>query len=337
MPINSISDLSQNLRLRLDNATLREGLLTAARELTSGRRADLVAETKGDFGPLGDVERGLKRADSFLNVISEQRVRLEATQGALGSIRQSISEITGPLLLIQDTGDTGLIRNTGRDALARFGAAIGTLNTSVNGVSLFSGTASDRAAMAEPGTILQAIETEITASLATTAADVIAVVDAWFAPGGGYDSIAYTSGAEAVAGIRISETATLDPFATAEDTAVRDMLSGLALSALVGRGVLDAAPSEQARLARDAGLRLLAADGALVDLQAAVGVQENRVAAGEAEVRASRETFEMARADLIGVDPFEAATRLQAMEGQLETLYALTARLSRLSLTDYLR
>jgi flagellar hook-associated protein 3 FlgL len=337
MPINSISDLSQNLRLRLDNATLREGLLTAARELTSGRRADLVAETKGDFGPLGDLERGLKRADSFLNVISEQRVRLEATQGALGSIRQSISGITGPLLLIQDTGDTGLVRNVGRDALARFDAAIGTLNTSVNGLSLFSGTASDRAALAEPDTILDAIETEITASLATTAADVIAVVDAWFAPGGGYGSIAYTGGAGATGGIRISETATLDPFATAEDAAIRDMLSSLSLSALVGRGILDAAPSEQSQLARESGLRLLASDGALVDLQADVGVQENRVSASEAEVRASRETYEIARADLIGVDPFEAATRLQAMEGQLETLYALTARLSRLSLTDYLR
>ena len=41
--------------------------------------------------------------------------------------------------------------------------------------------------------------------------------------------------------------------------------------------------------------------------------------------------------EIVAADPFDAATGLQAAEAQLEALYTLTARLSRLSLTEYLR
>jgi flagellar hook-associated protein 3 FlgL len=47
--------------------------------------------------------------------------------------------------------------------------------------------------------------------------------------------------------------------------------------------------------------------------------------------------LEIARADLVAIDPFEAATRMEAAQTQLETLYSVTARLSRLSLVDFLR
>ena len=73
MAIASISDLSQSLLLRRDNASLRQELLSATRELSTGRREDLVGHFRGEFGPLSDVEVGLKRVESFLNNVSEQR------------------------------------------------------------------------------------------------------------------------------------------------------------------------------------------------------------------------------------------------------------------------
>jgi len=39
----------------------------------------------------------------------------------------------------------------------------------------------------------------------------------------------------------------------------------------------------------------------------------------------------------VNADPFETASTLQAVQLQLETHYAMTARLSRLSLAEYLR
>ena len=45
----------------------------------------------------------------------------------------------------------------------------------------------------------------------------------------------------------------------------------------------------------------------------------------------------LARADLIAVDGYDAASRLKETETRLQTIYALTARLSELSLANYLR
>jgi len=44
----------------------------------------------------------------------------------------------------------------------------------------------------------------------------------------------------------------------------------------------------------------------------------------------------IARAGLVQLDPYETATRLQHAETQLQLIYTLTARMSRLSLADYL-
>ena len=44
----------------------------------------------------------------------------------------------------------------------------------------------------------------------------------------------------------------------------------------------------------------------------------------------------MARGGMVGVDGYDTATALQETQARLETLYTLTARLSRLKLADYL-
>lgn len=337
MTISSISDLAQSLQLRRDNADLRSRLMEATRELSTGRSADLVGKFGGDFAPLSDIEVGLKRTESFLNNISEQRLRYQSAQAALGTIRDITGQVAGPLILVQETSDADLVRNAARDALARFDSVVGALNSSISSATLFAGVSSDAPALAPADTILAALESDVAAAGAATAEDVAAVVAAWFDTGGGFDTVAYLGGVAATNGLPVSETAMAAPLVTAADPTIRDVLESLALAALAGRGALDGAPEEQARLTRASGLRLMTADEGLVELMADIGTQESRIARAEAETRARRESLEMARNDLVGVDPYDAATRLQATEAQLESLYAMTARLSRLSLTDYLR
>lgn len=337
MPISSISDLSQSLLLRRDNAKLRQELLSASRELATGRRDNLVSDLGSTMSQLADIEGGLRRTESFLFNIADQRVLSATAQSAINSIRDSIGEVSSSLILVRDTADSGLVRTAGRDALGRFDGVIANLNVSAGGISVFSGIESDMPALVSGDAILGELENEILLAGATTADDVRVVVETWFDTAGGFAPFAYTGGAQSVSAVPISGSLGADPMTTAEDPAFRDTLSALAMAALIGRDILTAAPDEQARLARIAGLELLGADESLVELQAAIGTQENRLARAEAEVRAQAEALEMARTDLAGVDPFDAATRLQATEGQLESLYTMTARLSRLSLTDFLR
>lgn len=337
MTIASISDLSQSLLLRRDNANLRRDLLSATRELATGQIEDRVSRFGGDFGPLAGIETALKRAESLLNNAGEQRLMYAAAQSALDTIREIGTRVSGPLVLVQEMSDSDLVRNAGRDALAQFETVVATLNTSVSGTTIFAGVESNGPALAKAATVLDSLMSEIAAAGASTSAEVVIVVDAWFAPGGGFDVSGYLGGARPTSGRPVSETAMAEPLVTASDPRVRGLLSSFALSALIGREVLDDAPDEQARLARTSGLRLLTADEGIVELMADVGTQENRTEQANTETLARRQALEIARADLTGVDPYDAATHLQATEAQLESLYAMTARLSRLSLAAYLR
>ena len=47
-------------------------------------------------------------------------------------------------------------------------------------------------------------------------------------------------------------------------------------------------------------------------------------------------SLSLIRSDMLAADPYDTATALTETEASLQNLYALTSRLSRLSLTDYL-
>ena len=108
------------------------------------------------------------------------------------------------------------------------------------------------------------------------------------------------------------------------------------MGGLLARNVLATDVQEQGELAQLAGLRLFEADAQIVDLQARIGASEGQVQRARTEVLAEAQALDMARTELIGVDPYETAVSLQSAETQLQTLYSVTARLSRLSLTSFL-
>ena len=335
MNVNSIGDLAKNLQLRRDTGRIKTDLTRLTNELSSGVDSNLVARFKGNFGPLAGVERGLARSESFLSVISERQLIISGQQTALTNLR-ALGEVSGALLTVQDTGDAALVASAGYDTLSRFSSALANLNTQSGGQSIFAGIDTDRPAVADSETILVAIEAEIALAGAITAADVATVVETWFAPGGGYDTIGYIGGAASTGRLQLSEGEVATSLPNAEEDAIRDYLSGLAMGSLLARNVLPSDPVEQGALARLAGLRLFEADASIVDLQARIGASEGQVSRARAEVMAESEALQIARTELIGVDPYETAVELQSAETQLQTLYSVTARLSRLSLTGYL-
>lgn len=333
----SLSDLSQSLLLRRDNAALKRELSSASRELTTGKREDVIGYLNGKLEALSQVETSLRRSESYLNNIAEQRYRYAAAQSALETVRSLAGDLVASLAVVGDTADANVIASAGKDALARFNSVVSVLNTSSGGSSLFSGVATDTPPLAEAETILVALETEIALSGAASAQSVSAVIDAWFSSGGGFDTLGYLGGPPSSNGVPISDSAVSAPLATAQDTRVRRFLAAAAMSALVGRGILSGNISERADLARDSGLRLVAAQEGIVQMQAEFGSEENRIERTSTEILAAQSVWRQARSDMIGVDPFDAATRLRETQGRLESLYTMTARLSRLTLTEFLR
>jgi flagellar hook-associated protein 3 FlgL len=335
MSFTTIGDLSQSLQLRRDNARLTGDLQRLTAELSTGRTADLRQATRGDLRPLAALERSVAVLETFRASNAEAALLADVAQSALAGVETGAGILSATALIARTSAVPVQIDAVGREGTQQFASAVARVNVQAAGRTVFAGIATDRPPLLPADEILDALQTATAAS--TTAADVRAALDTWFGPGGGYESFAYSGSAEPLRALRVSTSESVDFPATALAPEIRDALKGLAMSALLDRGVLAGNVPERAALAGASGEALIAARDGLVNLRAVVGDAEAAIERARVRNEAELSAAELARAALVEADPFRAAADLQAFQGQLETLYAITARLSALSLANFLR
>lgn len=336
MSFVSIGDLSRGFALRTHNAEIKARLNRLGEEVTTGVTADPAARLRGDFRALGAIERSLKVMDSYELATSEAALTTDAMQLALDRLHQAGEKLIPGLLNASTLYDARTVDALGKETAEWLELSVATLNTQVGGRSLFSGAATDRAALVPGSEILDEVKTAI-AGL-TSAADIAAAIDDWFdAPGGGFETLGYIGSDNPVGAVRLNERNVMSLDVTAADPVIRDFLKGLVAGALLADGAtLSGDLDERSRLAGIAGEKLLNNSGHLATLQAEVGTAQSRIETIRTENSAGRTMLELARSDILAVDAYDAATEFRAVETQLETIYTITARLSRLSLADYI-
>ncbi|MDJ1008254.1 MAG: flagellin [Paracoccaceae bacterium] len=334
MSIQGVGDLGQSYQLRRDNARLMESFQTLSDELSSGKRSDLGRGVSGDFGPLIGIERGLQAVDAYQTSATETGMLAEAAQAALEFVSGTATDISSSLLLANEDFDPTLVDAGARSAARGFEDAVSALSVRVGDRSVFSGVATDTAPLADTETMLSELDALIAGE--TTAAGVEAVVAAWFGPGGGYETTGYLGDTMPMSDVPISEDEKVTLEVTAADQGIRDTLAGLAMGALLDRGLFAGDTDARGEMAGIAGNRLLEANYDLTDTRAKVGSAEERIESAKTRNAAEEDALELARNEIVAIDEYEAAQSLQEIETQLETLYTLTSRLSRLNLTAFL-
>ncbi|HQY44285.1 MAG TPA: flagellin [Paracoccaceae bacterium] len=331
-------DLAQSLLLRRQNSALKTDFNRLTQEMTSGRQADLGAALKGDFKVLAGIEHSLTVLQSFDTAASEARI-FATTQQTTLDLMQTLGADLAPVLSGAGTsGGATHVSTAAHDARQKFFSAVSALNVRVGDRYVFSGDATDQKPILGAQDILDQLTTAIAGQV--TASGVTGAIDAWFnAPpgGGGYLDTVYGGSPVALAPFRIGEGEEASLTLSAADPTLREALKGLALGAMVAEGALPGDLTGQALLLKTAGQSLLASVTGLASLQANLGSTEGHIAAVTARNGAEGSALGIARNELIAADPFETANELEAVKTQLETLYALTARLSRLNLADFLR
>lgn len=333
MSLVTFGDLAQSLAGRVQSSRLRSDLSRLSTELTTGRTQDAARHIGGDTTALSALDRSLARLTAERTTLSEAALQADVTQSAIGTISDEAAAAASDLAAAVSSGTPRQVDLVTQEARDRFLRISDALNTRVAGRSVFSGTATDRAAVATGSDMLALLKTAVTGL--TTAGDISAAVDTWFAPGGGFDSSGY-QGAAARGRVPLPGGGAAQVGVTAQETAIRETLAGLAKAALVAEGVLDGYSSARSALASEAGADLFNARDSLTQLQAALGAAQASVTGAEARRTTEVAALQISRADLVGLDPYETASRLKQAETQLDTLYAVTARLSGLSLTRYL-
>ncbi len=334
MTFTTIGDLAQAFQTRRQNVALTRELNRLTEELSSGRRSKIGGGASGDVSPLARIERELTTLASETFAVTEAQQFVTTLQSVLDRTQTTLTSLTGNAFTVVAPAQPNLMPGVINQARADFAAMVGALNTDFAGQRLLAGTATDRPALAPPDDILAALEAVVAAQ--PTAADAVAAVDAWFAPGGGYDTVAYLGAVTPLSPMRVGgEDVALDT--TAQDPALRQVLGAAALAALAGTAPLGATDLDMTDTLRQAAERGLAANDQLTQLRGRVGTAESTVERAETRTAARRAALDLARAELTDIDPFATATRAQEVQIQLEALYTMTARLSRLSLVEYLR
>jgi flagellar hook-associated protein 3 FlgL len=333
MSMISLGDLAQTFMLRRQNTDLKSDLQRMTAELTTGNATDTGRHVGGDYSPLAGIDASLSRLQGYKATTSEAALLTGAMQSVLNTV-EGLASSLGPTLLAASSAGATQVNLAAGEARQNLDTAVALYNTDLGGRALFAGVATDGNAVIDVEALLASLDAEILG--ATTATDVEARITAWFDGPAGYAASGYLGGsAMAPLAVAPSETANLD--FTAADPGIRDTLKGLAMAAMLGRGALAGDPSARADLARRSGENLINSQTSRTNMAARLGNVEGQVEA--ASVRNSSETSALgiARNGITAIDPYETASRLEATRQQLEMLYTLTARISRLSLVDFIR
>ena len=330
----SIGSLSLPTLLKRENAALRGQIRDLSLAMAQGEVARPQAHLRGNTAALSAIDSRLSLLDRLLPSLDEAQTTASLMQGALGSLGQRTGALSATLLAADAASHPGALAPSVDAAQAAMADMLGTLSAQSAGRYVFSGREATTAPLPGAEAILSALETAVI-GLTSAAAVRDAVEAALVSPGALFDTL--YAGGDPVEGALIDQAQRHDSLPTAADPALRQMLAGVAMAALAESTALSLPFAERKALVMEGATRLLGVSTRIAELQGRVGATQETLERTEARHLAERDTLRLARLDKIGADPFETAARLTETQTQLETLYAVTARTARLSLTAYLR
>ena len=328
-------DLAQTRMLQRNGTSLRQTVTRLTEELSSGQVADKSRVLGSGLHQLADVEHGLQLSAQHATSARMATTFLEAQQNAIGQLGQITERIALDLQTSAHAPDKLAMSASSARAKAGFEDAIGLLETKVAGRYVFAGVAGDQRPFASALDILESVASSLPPD--ASLAEIKTHVTAWFSEGGAFDSLAYNGADAANVAIDLGPGHSVRHDATGADKGIRDSLAGLALGALGKTLAPELAPTAMQNLLQAGADALTSSAETRIALETRIGTQEARAADALAHAEAHGASLEIVRTGLLEADPYETATALEAATQRLDALYLVTARLSRLSLTEYLR
>lgn len=323
-------------------------LADAQQELSTGLHSDVGVAVGGQYASLTFLRQQreeLLTLDQSNAVVS---TKLGVTQDALESIVSGAQDFVAELLGGQGTGAQAVIEKQGASHMATFDDLI---NSSFDGSYLFAGTNSGQAPMEDYfGNPAPASRTSVEAAFfaefgfasddaaaeSISAADMMTFLDGAFSdlfddPAWGTN---WSSASDTLPNVRISNTETVAAGASSNEAGLRKLVSVYAAASDLGTAGLNQSTFEA--LTTWMAERTGEAVQEVSVIQARVGTVQQRVADAIDRSEIQRNVLDLRIDDIEGVDPFEASTRVTSLLTQIETSYAVTARIQQLSILNFL-
>lgn len=348
----NISTLQSALARRREHAQATEALSRAEKEVSTGVRADLFRDIGQRAAESVRLRHQVKRNEGYIASNKLLSGQMEIAALAINEMRKQGDDFLALAVSGASPGTpvSGELQNAARATIEKIMTGA---NTRYLGDHLFAGTKQDTAPLQpwdtvnpntglSPADVLASIVSGPPASVGnadTLIAEIASVFDGTHPDPDKRFEATFYNGTPQAAGTRvearIDESVVLSHGVQANDDSFRELMRGLAMLASVDVAQI----SDQATYSRyvnaavdaiSAGTRqLLEQESGLGLMQ---GVVEDTIAAQEKV----NDIYSYRLVDIESVDPYEAASRLNLLQSQLEASYAVTARLSRLSILNFI-
>lgn len=349
MKTTFISTLAFSETGRRSLADLQVQLLKAQTEAGSGRLADAGLDLGHRTAQTINFRTDHARLNATIAANGLVKTRLDASQNALDNVRKLGQELLGSLSVAQSgTSDPSIPQSKAAGAL---NALIDNLNTTVNGEYVFAGINTETKPVADyygnpPSAGRQAVAAAFVAHFGfpqtapqaanITSADMQSFLDNEFAAL--FDPASWSSDWSSAANENVTSTiSTSETIVSSENAntaSIRKLAQAITMVADLGLPNLN---KEAARIVVDTAMKRAGeALGSLSTVQANLGTAQEMVSQANDRMSLQADIINKQVNVLEGVDPYEAATRVSTIMTQIETAYALTGRIQKLSLLNYL-
>ncbi len=365
MKTSFISSLAMQNSMRSTILKAQVEMTNLRTELTTGKHADMGVTLGANTARSLDLNRDVDRLESNITINSFATQRLESSQAALSSMATAANKIQSVLLTTNgaQAPTTAVVLQTITDAFKTF---TGFANTAVGGEYLFSGINTDVQPVddyfAEGSALKAAYNVELNSFLATagvskpsdlskdqvsafmsriegvfngtitvtnpphTGLDASQNHDFWTAFGSKASDTNMTS--------RISQNEVVESSTNSNSKGMRYF----AMTSITAMTFLDDSVNSEIRsmVAARAGTNIGKAIDGLNQQASNLGLSQERVKKSNDSLAAQKRIIETHLLGIEGIDTYEAKTRLDLLQQQIEIAYSLTSRLQKMSLVNYL-
>lgn len=337
-----ISTVTQNLRIDNSITSIQRQIADAQLQISTGKKSQVYSGLSGqDVRLLITLKEQRTSVDSYINTINNTKVKTKTIDSSLTTFTDITQDLRKKLYEQVD----GLYENSSL-ALATFAnAAIdqltNLLNQTADGKYLFNGTDTDLQPQIAASTTKTAYAAHVFGALGpgqpalsagAGATDVIAFVQDFFGTDANWNNV--TTPAPGSLQARIDEGVDISFGELGNDDAFEEVFE--VLYAFANANFQPGDDAEYQTLVTWGIGKVEAAFDLINDMVGQNGVVGSQMESRVEAHRESKTLLETQVLDIEDVDPYDAVSRFQTLQAQLEASFQTTAVLRNLSLTRYL-
>ena len=336
MKAQSISTYGATSALRALVAKNKAEMLKAQQEATTGTVFDVGLSLGSKSGQTVSLRKEYDRLSVLTDMNKLVQQRMNATQTAAGTIIENTQNFLGDLTGANNTAE--IAASIAKSAKSILNSVTGLLNTSYNGEYIFAGVNTDVKPVADY-TEGSAAQTAVRQAFQDHFG--FAIDDPQVANITGDEMKAFLEGDFAD---EFNDANWAANWSDASDTVIKISANADGFRKTIMSAVMVAEfatiglnSSAFEALTHQAMQTTTTAITETTSEQTTLGLAQSRTGAATTRIAAQQKILNQSVLNLEEVDPYEAATRVNALKTQIETSYSLTVQLQNMSLLNYLR